>query len=178
LLWSYQGLCLIALQDREEGLRLIQNGADTEVQDTFSRQTAQLALLQGLALNERYLECRDLAIKFVDKAKDLNLILYARGLLVLGIVQFMLDDPQAEATIQLATENEQLYGGRDLWRCYYALSEVCHDPRLARNHLTQAAKHLKHTLSGLWSHPDVEGYLKHTPYPGRIFYHFSRRLTQ
>lgn len=158
LLQVNQGLCLIALGQKGEGLELLEIADKSPHQNAHSDQLIQLLYISGLGLVGNYPLCRKRSVEYVDKTRHQNQIFYGRGLLRLGMMQQVLGEPQAVETLQKALKNELDYGGQDTWRCYYALgtASLQQEPLFARDCFTKAANILQTMIASLHSRPQLQ----------------------
>ncbi|NWF69538.1 MAG: AAA family ATPase [Chloroflexi bacterium] len=148
--------CWIALGKVEDGLNLLQEAAGREIADVHVRQQVGLALIHGLALTGQYALCRDRALQFVTEAYQHNPLLYGRGLLWLGLAQHALGEPHALQSLQQALQNEDAFGGRDTWLCYYALGTASATSEEAAQHYAKAAAILRARAASLNEHPELQ----------------------
>jgi class 3 adenylate cyclase/tetratricopeptide (TPR) repeat protein len=158
LLEVNRGLCLIALNRADEGLKLLEVAVDRPHQNAYYQQMMQLAYMTGLALIGQYEECRQRASEYVHRTRDLNRIFYGRGLLRLGMMQQLLGEPEALATLREALDNELSYGGQEAWRCYYALGNASleHDPAFAHECFSRASGIIQAVINSLHSRPQLQ----------------------
>jgi class 3 adenylate cyclase/tetratricopeptide (TPR) repeat protein len=148
--------CWIAMGRTDEGLKLLNEAAASEIRDAYARQQVILALIHGLALTGNYTECRDRALRFVTEAFQHSPILYGRGLLWLGMAQHALGEITAQQTLLQALQHESDYGGRDLWMCYYALGTASNNSHDASEHYAKSAEILRKRAESLYAHPELQ----------------------
>jgi class 3 adenylate cyclase/tetratricopeptide (TPR) repeat protein len=159
-----RGLSLIALGQKEDGLKLLQEIASANYQSVSTRWRVQLALVMGLALVEEYEYCQQAATTLIVDTRERNPIFHGRGLLWLGIAQHTLQNrQQAQITLREALEKELHFGGRDAWLCYYALGSAIEDPAESRNYLQHALHVLQAISTSLYSRPQLQTIILENP---------------
>jgi len=158
-----RGLCLIALGERDEGLKLLQKVATPYYQSVSTRWRVQLALIMGLALVREYEACQETATTLITDTQQRNPIFYGRALLWLGVAQHALQNPQAQTTLMAATDKEIHFGGRDAWLCYYALGSASPDALESRNYHQQALNILQAIYSSLYRYPQLQASILENP---------------
>lgn len=159
-----RGLCLIALGQRGEGLRLLQEIASVNYQSVSTRWRVQLALVMGLALVEEYEYCQEAAKTLIVDSRERNPIFHGRGLLWLGVAQHALQNrQQAQITLREALEKEIHFGGRDAWLCYYALGNASEDSAEGRGYFQQALNVLRAISASLYRRPQLQATILDNP---------------
>lgn len=156
LLQANRALCLIALGQSTEGLKLLQQAAEEKQQNVNNRHLVQLLLINGLALTGQYITCRDVARAFVEDVKDVNAILHGRGMMWLGMAVNALGDPLAKDLLNAALQSELVHGGRDAWLCYYLLGTVTTDSQQAHDHYDKATMILSSIHASLHTRPELQ----------------------
>ncbi len=151
-----QGLSLMARGDIQEGLALLQENSQQRYQNVYTRQRIQLALLHGLVLAGDYAAYSQYTSNLLAETAQHSLIVYGRALLWQGVAQNALNSAEAYDTLLQAAEHETLYGGRDLWLCYLALSYAAPAEAERRSYHEQALQTLQATAASLHSHPGLQ----------------------
>jgi hypothetical protein len=152
---AVRGVCLAALGQVNEGLALLQEAAAYRHQNARTGLLLGLAQVQALLLAGEFTACEARAAALAAETQGRNNVFYARSLLWLGWAQHELGDAHAATTLHQALENELVYGGRDVWLCYYALARASSDPAAAEHYNWQALQTLRAIASSLDAYPDL-----------------------
>ncbi len=150
-----RGLCMIGLGKHRAGLKLVRQAAARDYPNAYDRNVVQLLLLHALSLTGHDDECVQLAESFSKVAQQHNPVLYGRGLLWQGLSMHKLGAPNALRTLGWALDNEQSYGGRDVWMCHYALSLAHKDSAKAQEHAEKAKRLLAALAANLHTYPEL-----------------------
>ena len=151
-----RALCLVAKGETTQGLTLLREASERHSQNVYTRQQIRLALIQGLALAEDYEACIEHASALSAETAERNVIIHARALLSQGYAMHALNAPDAYETLLRAAELEMVYGGRDLWQCYYALSHAAPEAADRRAYREKALQILQATATSLHTRPDLQ----------------------
>ncbi len=169
LLRAYRGLCMVALGREPEGMALLRRVSAMPVQDIYAQQLIQLARLQGMLLCGQYAEVTEMAIPFIESSAMMNPILQARAILMLGIAQFNSGDEDARKTLEGGLVLEEEFGGRELWRFYYALRRLEMGEPEQQTILHTAATFLDAMISGLETDPRLRAFVTSRRYRERAY---------
>lgn len=156
LLRVLRGLCLVYMGRQAEGMPEVMGAVQHEGSTAYEDWVMQLLLLRALAFTGDYITCEEQAQAFVDRVRDRNQLLYARGLFWLGMAKFGRHAADAPALLQEALYYEQQYGGRDVWLCYDALAQAASDPAERNRYLIETASALRRINDKLEQHPDLQ----------------------
>ncbi|MGQ9888237.1 MAG: ATP-binding protein [Aggregatilineales bacterium] len=160
---AVRGVCLVALGQADEGLRLLREASQQRQQNARTGLLLGLAEAQALLMTGSYAACQALAEALADQTRGRNGVFHARSLLLLGWAQHELNDPRASATLHTALENELAFGGRDVWLCYYALGHASDDQATADHYNWQALQALRAIAASLDAYPDLRESLLRSP---------------
>lgn len=163
LVRAVRGVCLVALGQADEGLGLLREAGQQRQQNAHTGLLLGLAEAQALLMTGSYAACQALAETLAVQTHGRNNVLHARSLLWLGWAQHELNDPRASATLHRALENELVFGGRDVWLCYYALGRASSDPAMADHYNWQALQALRAIAASLDAYPDLRESLLRSP---------------
>jgi tetratricopeptide (TPR) repeat protein len=176
LLEANYGVCLMALGQVDEGLARLAEAVALPHQNAYMRHLVHLTRLAGLAKAGKYAECIDSASKFTVEVCERNPILLGRGLLWQGVAEHALGVGNPQETLQRALDNELLYGGRDIWLCYYALARVCDDAGRAAEYYANAARILNALASSLGVQPELQTTLFNPAFRRMVFDQASNKV--
>lgn len=163
LLHANRGLCLVALGRADDGMRLLETAVEQAPRDHYKRQITSLLLLNGLVLAGDYERCYELGLSFTQEAQQHNPLIYARGLLWLGIAQSELGDADAVATLKNALSHELEYGGLYAWQCHAALAHTSRDKQEVQTHYHSAAQRIRALAKQMSSRAELQRALLDDP---------------
>lgn len=152
---AVRGVCLVALGRADDGLALLREATEHRQQNARTGLLLALSQVQALLLAGDFAACRERAAALAAETHGRNNVSYARSLLWLGWAEHELGDSHAASTLHRALENELVYGGRDVWLCYYALGRASSDPSTAEHYNGQALHTLRAIASSLDAYPDL-----------------------
>ncbi len=152
---AVRGICLVSLGEVDEGLALLLETAEDRHQNARTSLLLALARAQALLRAGEFAACAERMAALANETRGRNNVYYARSLLWLGWAQHKLGDAQASATLHQALENELVYGGRNVWLCYYALGRASRAPATADHYNWQALQALHAIASSLDAYPDL-----------------------
>jgi tetratricopeptide (TPR) repeat protein len=164
LLQAYRGACYMALGRRTEGLALIMDALRQGEKEAYSERLLFLTYIRALAWAGDMANCREQALVFIQHVRDLHPLLYARGLLWLGVASTALGEKTALAVLQDALRMEQAHGGQCLWWCYSALANATRDPEQRQEYAAHAAQAIQTIGDSLHAHPDLQYAFLHQPF--------------
>ncbi|MEO0564348.1 MAG: tetratricopeptide repeat protein, partial [Chloroflexota bacterium] len=149
LIHMTQGLVSIGVGEPEKGIVFLRAAMANEYYNTYDRYNVHLSFLRGLATTGHWEECVTEGQMFVESVEKHTPVLYGRGLLWMGLAQHALGSPEGQRTLHWAMDNEQTYGGRDLWMCHYALHLAAEDETIALEHQQASMLALAERSQGL-----------------------------
>lgn len=148
-----RGICLVALGRAAEGLALLHELVDDRHRSAHTG--LLLALAQALLLAGDCAASMEQAAALAAETHGRNNMFHARSLLWLGWAQHELGDARAVTTLHQALENELVYGGRDVWLCYYVLGRASRHAATADHYNWQALHTLHAIANSLDAYPDL-----------------------
>jgi class 3 adenylate cyclase/tetratricopeptide (TPR) repeat protein len=165
LIKTNQALCMMMIGQREQGLKLLREAADTDYQNMYTYQRVQLAFITGMAIIEDYDRWQDAARALIANTRNQNRLLYGRGMLWLGMAQNALGDIQsAQATLREALKNELAYGGRDVWLGYHALANASSDAEEKKYYARKSLNALQAIATSLEDRPNLQAAVLNNPF--------------
>lgn len=91
------------------------------------------------------------------------------GWLWLGLAKLGLDEVDATSILLHALDNEDVYGGRELWMCHYALSIALSGTPEGIAHQHKAEDTLQKVAESLRDYPSLKSAVAHLANPQQLF---------
>lgn len=124
LLQAYRAQALIEVGRIEEGIREMEDAVQRGHKDIYHNLQIQLVQLEGWVKIQQYDDALPLANRVIEASKDLNPILYGRGLLWKGLIYQSSDPVYANELLEQALDFEVEYAGLYTWACHNALAQT------------------------------------------------------
>jgi class 3 adenylate cyclase/tetratricopeptide (TPR) repeat protein len=156
LLQAYRALALIEVGQIDEGIDQMQDAVSRGHKDTYHNLQIQLVQIEGWVKVKRYEDALEAVGEFLEITRDLNPILYGRGLLWKGQIYHKTDPSLATTLLEQALQYESDHAGWYMWLCHYALAQATTDDSLRHQRLTDAFNILSAIGLSLSSRPDIQ----------------------
>ena len=156
LLQAYRALALIEVGRIDEGIHEMQDAVNRGHQDTYHNLQIQLAEIEAWVKIKRYDEALSTLSTFLDTTRQLNPILYGRGILWKGQICQDTDPALAVTLLDEALQSEAQHAGLYLWLCHYQLAQSTSDMLVRQEKMTEAFNVLSAIGMSLSSRPELQ----------------------
>lgn len=155
LMQAFRGMIHILNDENEEGLALLEDAYQRGHRDIHDSRIIHLTYIRALYRLKMYAACREQAQEFINRVAHHNLILQARGRMMLAMARFAQGDSGVMPLMEQALADEERYGGRDLWRGHLFMSQIAPDEETRDHHRAEAVKIVEKIAEDLTGYPEL-----------------------